>query len=100
MPKELRPGSSHLDTVVHLVCSARMEAGAGWSLETGVFWRGRNPEPSFGGSMKFSEGRAFGQLESVTGGAGHGSLSLMRRRVSLAETTSWDQFGSILSVLE
>ena len=39
-------------------------------------------------------------MESVTGGTGQGCLSLMRSRISLAETKPWIQFGSIFSALE
>lgn len=50
--------------------------------------------------MKSSRGRVFGQLESVTGGAGQFSLPLIRSRISPAQTKACNQFGSIFSALE
>lgn len=108
VPKKLRPsflisgcGSQPLlDTVVYLFCSAGTKTGAGRSLERGTFWRGRDPGPSFGGPMKSSRGRVFGQLESATGSAGQFSLPLTRSRISPAKTKAWNQLGSIFSALE
>lgn len=50
--------------------------------------------------MKSSGGRAFGQMENATGGAGQFSLPMMRNKISPAHIKAWNQFDSIFSALE
>lgn len=50
--------------------------------------------------MKSSGGRAFGQMESATGGAGQFFLPMMRSKISPVQIKAWNQFGSIFSALE